>query len=131
MKSGADMSVMTVTALNEYIRSITAKDAALSDILISGELSGFTRHISGHCFFTLKDDASQIKGIMFSGVASKLPYEPKNGMYTVRCTRMAHMPLVFVLFRRLLGDGPDAGGQARRALKVRPGGEEDGNSEKQ
>lgn len=74
---------MTVTALNEYIRSITAKDAALSDILISGELSGFTRHISGHCFFTLKDDASQIKGIMFSGVASKLPYEPKNGMKVI------------------------------------------------
>lgn len=71
---------MTVSALNEYISGKMKGDSTLSDLLISGEISGFKHHSSGHMYFLLKDENSQINCVMFRGQASKLQFEPLNGM---------------------------------------------------
>ncbi|WP_425262778.1 exodeoxyribonuclease VII large subunit [Paenibacillus thermotolerans] len=54
-------------------------DALLQDIWVRGEISNFTRHSSGHLYFTLKDKDSRIKAVMFAAQASRLPFMPKDG----------------------------------------------------
>jgi len=50
------------------------------DVVVEGELSGFKRHSSGHCYFTLKDENSQLRGVMFRSQAEHLSFAPKDGM---------------------------------------------------
>ncbi|MCI3920189.1 exodeoxyribonuclease VII large subunit [Paenibacillus sp. TRM 82003] len=54
-------------------------DAVLQSVWVRGEISNFTRHSSGHLYFTLKDKDSRIKCVMFAGQASRLPFAPQNG----------------------------------------------------
>ena len=71
---------ISVTDLNKYIKNKIADDEYLSNILIKGELSNFKHHYTGHLYFTLKDENSLIKCIMFKSYAQKLNFEPKDGM---------------------------------------------------
>ena len=75
----ADMAV-SVTDLNRYIKNKIADDEYLSNILVKGEISNFKHHYTGHMYFTLKDENSLIKCIMFKSYAQKLNFEPKDGM---------------------------------------------------
>ena len=50
---------------------------------VEGEISNFYCHQSGHLYFTLKDEASQLKTVMFRGEARKVPFELKNGLQVV------------------------------------------------
>ena len=75
----AEMAI-SVTDLNKYIKNKIADDEYLSNILIKGELSNFKHHYTGHLYFTLKDENSLIKCIMFKSYAQKLNFEPKDGM---------------------------------------------------
>ena len=75
----ADMAV-SVTDLNRYIKNKIADDEYLNNILIKGEISNFKHHYTGHMYFTLKDENSLIKCIMFKSYAQKLNFEPKDGM---------------------------------------------------
>jgi exodeoxyribonuclease VII large subunit len=70
---------LTVTRLNTYIKRILEENKHLTFLLIKGEISNFKRHSRGHLYFTLKDESSQISAIMFSGHASTLTFEPKEG----------------------------------------------------
>lgn len=54
-------------------------DAELNPVAVRGELSGFTRAASGHCYFTLKDESGQIRCAMFRRVASSLDFSPRDG----------------------------------------------------
>ncbi|MGN1297175.1 MAG: exodeoxyribonuclease VII large subunit [Clostridia bacterium] len=71
---------ITVSDLNKYIKDKIADDEYLNNILIKGEISNFKNHYTGHMYFTLKDDKSLIKCIMFKSYASKLTFMPKDGM---------------------------------------------------
>ena len=75
----ADMAI-SVTDLNKYIKNKIADDEYLNNILIKGEISNFKHHYTGHLYFTLKDENSLIKCIMFKSYAQKLNFEPKDGM---------------------------------------------------
>ena len=75
----ADMAV-TVSDLNKYIKDKIADDEYLNQILVKGEISNFKNHYTGHMYFTLKDEKSLIKCIMFKSYATKLTFMPKDGM---------------------------------------------------
>lgn len=75
------MITFTVSELNRYIAFQLKGDARLQGILLRGEISNFTCYRkSGHCYFTLKDDSSTVKAVMFAGYASKLRFTPRDGM---------------------------------------------------
>ena len=71
---------ISVTDLNKYIKEKIAGDEMLNNVLVKGEISNYKHHYTGHLYFTLKDDNSLIKCIMFKSFAEKLKFEPKDGM---------------------------------------------------
>ena len=71
---------ISVTELNSYIKNKIADDEYLNNVLIKGEISNFKNHYTGHMYFTLKDENSLIKCIMFKSYAQKLDFMPKDGM---------------------------------------------------
>lgn len=72
---------INVTALNRLAKDVLAQCEPLSNLIVCGEISGFTRHYkSGHLYFTLKDESSSVKGVMFRSQARLLNFEPQNGM---------------------------------------------------
>ncbi|MNB73179.1 Exodeoxyribonuclease 7 large subunit [compost metagenome] len=75
----ADRKVFSIKDLNRYIRMKLDSDTVLSDVWIRGEISNFTHHGSGHMYFTLKDESSRIKAIMFASHNQRLPFVPKEG----------------------------------------------------
>ena len=75
----AGETVYTVTRLNEYAGSILKNDPRLRSIRVSGEISGFKRHSSGHLYFNLKDESSVISCVMFRSAAAKLDFVPREG----------------------------------------------------
>lgn len=76
-------TIYTVSEVTKYIKTIFDRDTNLMTVLVKGELSNFKRHYSGHCYFTLKDAGSQIKGVMFKSRAQFLKFEPRDGMKVV------------------------------------------------
>ncbi len=75
----AEMAI-TVSDLNKYIKDKFSEDEYLDNILVKGEISNFKNHYTGHMYFTLKDDKSLIKCIMFKTYAQKINFMPKDGM---------------------------------------------------
>ena len=71
---------VTVSQVNSYIKEKIASDEGLNSLIIKGEISNFKNHYTGHLYFTLKDDKSLIKCIMFKSYAQKLNFMPKYGM---------------------------------------------------
>lgn len=71
---------ISVSQLNKYIKKIMDKDPNLNTIYLKGEISNFKAYRSGHYYFSLKDEESRIKGVMFKSYAQKLEFLPKDGM---------------------------------------------------
>jgi len=71
---------ISVTDLNKYIKDKIADDEMLNNVLVKGEISNFKHHYTGHLYFTLKDENSLIKCIMFKSYTSHLTFMPKDGM---------------------------------------------------
>lgn len=71
---------ISVTDLNKYIKDKIASDEMLNNVLVKGEISNYKHHYTGHLYFTLKDENSLIKCIMFKGYAANLKFEPRDGM---------------------------------------------------
>lgn len=72
---------ISVTQLNEYVKSLIDSDDLLQAVVVCGEISNFKNHYStGHLYFTLKDEKSLVKCVMFARDASRLRFEPQNGM---------------------------------------------------
>ncbi len=85
-----DNGALTVTQLNEYIKAKIDSDRFLSNVLVKGEISNFTNHYkTGHFYFTIKDEGSLIKAVMFRGSASKLAFVPENGMKIIARGRVS------------------------------------------
>ena len=78
------MSILTISQLNSYISFKLKSDIKLKGIMVQGEISNFTNHYkSGHLYFTLKDETSLIKAVMFASSASRLKFIPHEGMSVV------------------------------------------------
>lgn len=71
---------LTVTAVTRYIKHKIESDTNLRKIYMKGEISNFKAHSSGHFYFSIKDENSVIKAIMFSSNAKKLGFIPTEGM---------------------------------------------------
>ncbi len=71
---------ISVSQLNSYIKDKIANDEYLENVLVKGEISNFKNHYTGHMYFTLKDENSLIKCIMFKSYAQRLDFMPKDGM---------------------------------------------------
>ncbi len=71
---------ITVTYLNKYIKDRVAEDEYLKSVFVKGEISNFKHHYTGHMYFTLKDENSLIKCIMFKSSTATLNFVPKDGM---------------------------------------------------
>lgn len=77
--------VLSVSQLNEYVETIITQDPMLSDLYIEGEISGFKRYGSGHCYFSLKDADAIVRCVFFKHYNQYLKFQPKDGMrVTVR-----------------------------------------------
>ena len=74
---------VSVSDLNSYIKEKIAGDEALNAVVVKGEISNFKAHYTGHFYFTLKDDKSLIKCIMFKSYAERINFRPKDGMKVI------------------------------------------------
>ena len=73
------MLQVTVSSLLRYLKNKLDTDNNIQRVLVSGEISNFHSHFSGHLYFTLKDDNAAINCVMFKSNASKLTFTPKTG----------------------------------------------------
>ncbi len=78
-----EYNVVTVSKLNTYIKERFEEDEFLNNVLVKGEISNFKHHYTGHMYFTLKDENSLIKCVMFKGYTDKLNFIPKDGMKVI------------------------------------------------
>ena len=70
---------VTVSDLNSYIKKKIDEDEALNTVIVKGEISNFKNHYTGHLYFTLKDEKSLIKCVMFKSYAERINFIPKDG----------------------------------------------------
>ncbi|MCI2046680.1 MAG: exodeoxyribonuclease VII large subunit [Faecalibacterium sp.] len=79
--------VISVSALNRYVKTILDADDVLFDLALRGEIANFVCNArSGHCYFSLRDEASSVKAVMFRQDAQRLAFRPEEGMrVVVRC----------------------------------------------
>lgn len=74
---------ISVTELNKYVKDKVAADEYLNNVLVKGEISNFKHHYTGHMYFTLKDENSLIKCVMFKTSTATLNFMPKDGMKVI------------------------------------------------
>ena len=70
---------LSVSQLNNYIKTLMECDDVLNYVTLRGEISNFKLHSSGHAYFTLKDQYSEIAAVMFRSSAARLDFHPKSG----------------------------------------------------
>jgi len=75
--------VYTVSDINRYLKNIISRDILLSGLMVRGEISNYKNHYSGHMYFTLKDESSLIKCVMFRTHNCQLKFMPENGMRVI------------------------------------------------
>ena len=84
--------VLSITQINEYIRSKLDQDALLGSVAVKGEISNYKVYPSGHHYFTLKDDGAALKCVMFRGNAIRLKFQPENGMQIIAMGKISVYP---------------------------------------
>ena len=83
-------AVLTVSQVNFFIKSLIEGDGRLQSVVVSGEISNFTDHYrSGHLYFSLKDEKSVLKAVMFASAARRLKFRPQDGMKVLIRGRVA------------------------------------------
>ena len=87
-----EREILTVSELNEHIRSLLDGDPMLAGLCVSGELSNYKIYPSGHHYFTLKDDKSALRCVMFKSSAEKLRFRPESGMRVLAVGRVSVYP---------------------------------------
>jgi len=80
MVNYTEAKIYTVSRITKYIKNLFENDYNLQNVWILGEISNFKLHSSGHMYFVLKDQESQIKGVMFKGNNLSLRFMPQDGM---------------------------------------------------
>lgn len=85
-------NVLSITQLNEYIRGRMDADPMLTQVAVRGEISNYKLYPSGHHYFTLKDESSALKCVMFKGNAMRLRFRPENGMKVIAMGKVSVFP---------------------------------------
>lgn len=84
--------ILSITQINEYIQGKMNADPMLTQVAVRGEISNYKCYPSGHHYFTLKDEASALKCVMFKGNAIGLRFRPANGMKVIALGRISVYP---------------------------------------
>ena len=84
--------ILSVTQVNEYIQGKMNADPLLSQVAVRGEISNYKCYPSGHHYFTLKDQESALKCVMFKGNAYSLRFRPESGMKVIALGRISVYP---------------------------------------
>ena len=84
--------VLSISQLNEYIRGKLDVDPLLNQIAVRGEISNYKMYPSGHHYFSLKDESSVLKCVMFKGNAMRLRFRPENGMKVIAMGKVSVFP---------------------------------------
>lgn len=79
---------ITVTQLNTRVKDLFNSNPGLHDIWVSGEISNLKKYSSGHYYFTLKDQGSEIRGVLFAGSRARMDFEPTDNMKVVAFGRV-------------------------------------------
>lgn len=85
-------NVLSITQINEYIRSRMDGDPLLSAVAVRGEISNYKLYPSGHHYFTLKDENAALRCVMFKGNAFRLKFRPENGMKIIAFGKISVFP---------------------------------------
>ena len=85
-------TVVSVSDVNQYIKAVLDRDHVLGSLCVRGELSNYKMYGSGHHYFTLKDENSAIRCVMFKGNAMRLRFRPENGMKVIVDGRISVFP---------------------------------------
>ena len=85
-------TVLSITQLNEYIQRKLDNDDLLAQVAVRGEISNYKMYPSGHHYFTLKDEGSALKCVMFKGNAMRLRFRPENGMKVIAMGKVSVYP---------------------------------------
>ena len=78
-----NIEILSVSALNNYIKSIFENNRTLTSVSVRGEISNFVNHRSGHLYFSLKDADGQVRAVMFRSRAMTLKFMPESGMKVI------------------------------------------------
>ena len=84
--------VLSIAQLNAYIQHKLDSDILLSQVAVRGEISNYKLYPSGHHYFTLKDESSALKCVMFKGNAFRLRFRPENGMKVIAVGKVSVYP---------------------------------------
>ena len=84
--------VLSISQINEYIRSMMDGDRLLCGVAVRGEISNYKIYPSGHHYFTLKDESAALRCVMFKGNALRLRFRPENGMKVIAMGRITVYP---------------------------------------
>ena len=87
-----EQKVLSITQINEYIRSKMDGDSLLNNVAVLGEISNYKLYPSGHHYFTLKDEGAALKCVMFKGNALRLRFRPENGMKVIAMGKISVFP---------------------------------------
>ncbi|MBE6947079.1 MAG: exodeoxyribonuclease VII large subunit [Ruminococcaceae bacterium] len=87
-----EQQVLSITQINEYIRSRMDADPLLGAVAVRGEISNYKMYPSGHHYFTLKDEGGALKCVMFKGNAVRLRFRPDNGMKVIAMGKISVFP---------------------------------------
>lgn len=87
-----EQQILSITQINEYIRSRMDADPMLGSVAVRGEISNYKMYPSGHHYFTLKDEGGALKCVMFKGSAMRLRFRPENGMKVIAMGKISVFP---------------------------------------
>ncbi len=87
-----EQQVLSITQINEYIRSRLDADPLLGSVAVRGEISNYKMYPSGHHYFTLKDEGGALKCVMFKSNAVRLRFRPENGMKVIAMGKISVFP---------------------------------------
>ena len=87
-----EQQVLSITQINEYIRTLMDGDPSLAALAVRGEISNYKVYPSGHHYFTLKDENACLKCVMFKSSALRLRFRPENGMKIIAMGKISVYP---------------------------------------
>lgn len=85
-------NILSISQLNEYIRGRMDADPILAQVAVRGEISNYKMYPSGHHYFTLKDESSTLRCVLFKGNAGRLRFRPENGMKVIAIGKVSVYP---------------------------------------
>ena len=85
-------TIYSITQINAYIQGRMNEDPMLAQVAVRGEISNYKLYPSGHHYFTLKDEQSALKCVMFKGNAMSLRFRPASGMKVIALGRISVYP---------------------------------------